>query len=276
MTGARNLVWLSGAFVAALLLLALSPIPLAGDVESRAAAIVAPVASALRATTRPISDVLLNAGQLGELSRENASLRQELARAQAELAATREQHTASEEAGSLHQAAGQLGARVTAPVLLRDPAPGRQMLLLGRGTADGVRPGQPVLGPGATLVGIVTASDEHRARVRLLHDSDSAVTGVLQSSRTQGSLAGDGSGLRFDLVAATVPVASGDLVLTSALGGLLPPGLLIGRVASVEARSEEMFARIRVEPLVDYDRLEQLLVLTDFRPGLTLTGEATR
>jgi rod shape-determining protein MreC len=275
-TGARNLVWLSGALVAALLLLALSPLPLAGDVESRAASLVAPVASALRATTRPISDVLLNAGQLGELSRENASLRQELARAQAELAATREQHTASEEAAALQQAAGQLGARVTAPVLLRDPAAGRQVLLIGRGTADGVRSGQPVLGPGATLVGIVTATDEHRARVRLLHDSDSAVAGILQSSRIQASLAGDGGTLRLDLVAATMPVVSGDLVLTSALGGLLPPGLLIGRVANVEARSEDLFARVRVEPLVDYDRLEQVLVLTDFRPGLTLTGEATR
>lgn len=273
MTGVRNLAWLSAAFAAALLLLALAPIPIAGDVESRAAAIAAPAASVLRATARPISDVLLNAGQIGELSRENAALRQDLAQAQAEMTALREQRHAEEQASALDLAGGQLGTRVTAPVLLRDPAPSRQMLLIARGSADGVRVGQPVLGPGATLIGIVTAADDHRARVRLLHDADSAVAAVLQSSRTQGSLAGAGDGLRLDMVPSAIPVAAGDLVLTSALGGLLPPGLLVGRVAHVEARTEELFARIRVEPLVDYDRLEQVLVLTDFRPGLMLTGE---
>ena len=273
MTRARNLVWLSAAFAAALLLFVLAPVPIAGDIEARTAAIAAPIASALRATTRPISDVLLNAGQLGELSTENAALRQDFAQAQAELTALREQRRADEQTSALDLAAGQLGARVTAPVLLRDPAPGRQMLLISRGSADGLRVGQPVLGPGATLVGIVTAADDHRARVRLLHDADSAVTTVLQSTRTQGSLVGTGDGLRLDMVPSTIPVAAGDLVLTSALGGLLPPGLLIGRVAEVDARTEELFARIRVEPLVDYDRLEQVLVLTDFRPGFTLTGE---
>ncbi len=273
MTGVRNFAWLSAASAAALLLLALAPIPIAGGVESRVAALAAPAASALRATTRPISDVLLNAGQLGQISRENAALRQDLAQAQAELTALREQAHAEGQTSALDLAAGQLGARVTAPVLLRDPAPGRQMLLIGRGSADGVRVGQPVLGPGATLVGIVTAADGQRARVRLLHDADSAVATVLQSSRTQGSLAGTGDALRIEMVPSTIPVAAGDLVLTSALGGLLPPGLLVGRVAHAEARTEELFARIRVEPLVDYDRLEQVLVLTDFRPGLTLGGE---
>lgn len=275
MAGVRNLIWLSAATAAALLLLALASVPIAGDVESRLAALTAPAASALRATARPISDVLLNAGQLGELSRENAALRQDLAQAHAEVTALREQRHMEEQTDALELAAGQLGARVAAPVLLRDPAPGKQMFLVGRGSADGIHVGQPVLGPGATLVGIVTATDGHRARVRLLDDAASAVTAVLQSSRVQGALAGNGDTLRLDMVPSTVPVTTGDLVLTSALGGLLPPGLLIGRVAEAEARPEEMFTRIRVEALVDYNRLEQVLVLTDFRPGVTLSGEAS-
>lgn len=274
MTGARNLIWISAAAAAALLLLAFASFPIAGDIESRLATLAAPLASALRATTRPVSEVLLNAGQLGELSRENAALRQDLAQAHAEVSALREQRHSEEQTDALEAAAGQLGTRVTAPVLLRDPAPGKQTLLIGRGSKDGVLAGQPVLGPGATLVGVVTASDEHRARVRLLDDATSAVAAVLQSSRVQGALQGNGDTLRLDLVPSTVPVTSGDIVQTSALGGLLPPGLLIGRVAEAEARPEELFAHIRVEPLVDYDRLEQVLVLTDFRPGVALSGEA--
>ncbi len=57
-------------------------------------------------------------------------------------------------------------------------------------------------------------------------------------------------------------VHTGDLVVTSPLGGKLPPGLLIGRVGSVESRPEELFEAIRVEPYTDYNRLLQVLVLT--------------
>lgn len=276
MTGVRNLIWLSGAFAAALLLLALAPVPFAGSVESHLASVAMPATGALRAATRPVSDIFLNAGRLGELSRENATLRQDIAEVQAELAALREQRHAGEQTSALDMAAGTLGVHLTAPVLLRDPAPGRQVLLIGRGSADGVRAGQPVLGPGATLVGLVTAVDDHRARVRLLHDNDSAVAVVLQSSRTQGSLSGTEGTLQIDMVTSTAPVTPGDLVLTSALGGLLPPGLLIGRVAQVEARTQELFMLIRVEPFADYDRLEQVLVLTDFQPGLPLADGTGR
>jgi rod shape-determining protein MreC len=271
-TGVRNLAWLSGALAAATLLLVFASNPLAGEAESRMAALVAPVAGGLRSAARPAREILLNAGRLGELSRENASLRQDLAQAQAEMAALREERRADEQSSALDLAAGQLGARVTAPVLLRDPAPGRQVLLVGRGRADGVQVGQPVLGPGATLVGVVIAADEHRGRVRLLTDGDSAIAALLQSSRTQASLAGTGHALRLDLVPSAAPTTAGEIVLSSALGGLLPPGLLAGRVAHVETRTEELFARIQVEPLVDFNRLEQVLILTGFQPGTGLGG----
>lgn len=275
MTGVRNLVWLSGALAAATLLLLLASNPLAGEVESRVAAVAAPAAAALRSAARPVTEILLNAGRIGELSRENAALRQELAQTQAEVAALREERRADEQSSALDLAAGRLGSRVTASVLLRDPAPGRQTLLVGRGRADGVRVGQPVLGPGATLVGVVTAVDEHRGRVRLLTDGESAIAALLQASRVQASLIGTGDALRLDLVPSAAPITTGEIVLSSALGGLLPPGLLVGRVARVEARSEELFARIVVEPLVDFDRLEQVLILTDFQPGTGLAGEGT-
>ena len=64
-----------------------------------------------------------------------------------------------------------------------------------------------------------------------------------------------------------IPVAAaireGDLILTSALGRRLPGGLVIGRIASIEAPGQQLFATVRVEPLTDYARLECVLILTD-------------
>ena len=60
---------------------------------------------------------------------------------------------------------------LAAQVLLRDPAPGESTLLVSRGAADGVVPGQPVLGSGGTLVGVVDAVARRRSWVRLITDS---------------------------------------------------------------------------------------------------------
>lgn len=274
MVGARSAAWASGLVALALLLLALSPLPLASDVEARIGAIVAPPVTAVRDVVRPVTEVLTRAGQLRELADENASLRLALAGAETDLAALREQRTAVEAATALIQSVGpQADQFVAASVILRDPAPGRQLLLIDRGRRHGVRPGQPVLGAGSTLVGLVVEVDHERARVRLLHDRDSTVAAILQSSRLPASLAGTGTGMRLDFVEVGTDVVVGDVVLTSALGGVLPPGLLIGQVAEVRSRPQDLFAQVTVEPLADYRRIEQVLVMVGFTPGATLAGE---
>ena len=267
----RQAAWLSALVVAALVLLALSPLPQAGRVEEAVSAVVSPVAATLRSAVRPVTDVLLNAGQLERLASENAELRRTLARSEADLAALREERTSMQQATALVSAVGdRAGQFVTASVLARDPAPGRQLLLIDRGTLHGLRVGQPVLGAGATLVGIVSQVDESHARVRLITDRDSAVSTTIQSSRTPAALAGTGDSLRLDFVPHGAAVAAGDVVLTSALGGLLPPGLLAGKVTAVHSAPQDLNETIEVEPLSDLARLEGVLVMTGFTPGATL------
>lgn len=269
MVGMRNAAWLSGVLVAALVLLAASALPPAGRVEEGVGAIAAPAAAALRALVRPVTDVLLHAGHLDELAAENAALRQQTERDAAELAALREDGAARAQTAALLAAAGARAAggeprrALPAAVVARDPAPGREVLLLDRGAAEGVRAGQPVLGAGATLVGVVAQADERSARVRLLTDRASAIAAIVQASRTPGSLVGTGSGLRLDLVPHGAPIAVGDVVLSSTLGGLLPPGLLAGKVTRVSSTPQDALETVEVEPLADFARLEQVLVLID-------------
>lgn len=264
MVDTRSLARLSVFAALAALLLLLSPLPLAGSLEERGAALVFPATTAIRDATRPIADVLLNAGQVRELSAENARLRRDLARLEAEAAALRESAVAGQQVQSLLAAVGEQASRfLPASVVLRDPSPVRDALVVDRGSADGVRSGQPVLGPGATLIGVVTDVDAHRSSVRLLTDSASAVTAVVQESRVPGALAGGDRGLVLEFVPVDAPISEGDLVLTSALGGRLPGGLVIGRITSVDAPGQQLFATVRVEALTDYARVERVLILTD-------------
>jgi len=276
-TSARSAAWFSGILIGALMLLALSPLPVAGDIEARAGAAVAPAVELVRGAIQPITDVAIHAGQIDQLSAENAALRQELSRVQADLASLREGRIATEQAAALVASLGaNAGKTITATVILRDPALGRQSVVLNQGSDAGIEVGQPVLGSGATLLGIVTEVNESRSRVRLITDRESAVAALLQSSRTAGSLVGDGDTLWLDFVSLKTTVAPGDVVLTSALGGLLPPGLLVGRVAKVEAPDQELHQRIEVAPLGDLDRIEQVLVMTGFRPGTHLASDDQR
>ena len=275
MAPTRNALWLTALGALALLLLALSPFPASSELEERGGALLLPLSGGLQEAVRPLAEVVLHAGQLQELTADNASLRQQLAALEAEAAALREARSAAEQERALQAAVGNAGGHITAAVIVRDPAPGRRGVVVDRGTADGVRPGQAILGPGAILVGIVAEAQDHRARVRLLDDAHSAIAAVVQQSRTAGALAGTREGLRLEFVANGAGVAAGDLVLSSPLGGQLPAGLLIGRVGSVGAQAEDLFSTIAIEPLTDYDRLEHVLVVTAFTPETVNRGQTT-
>jgi rod shape-determining protein MreC len=273
MLAGRNAAWFGGLISLGLLLLLSSTLPLAPRLEERAVIWVSPLTRTAEGLLRPLSDLMLHAGEVQALTHENAALRLENARLESEATALRERALATDQVTNLIEAAGTaVGRSVAAPVLLRDPSLTRQVLVIGRGRLDGVAVGQPALGPGPgpTLVGMVTQVEERTARVRLLSDRASAVPVLLERSRTPAALAGGNernTTLRLELVPLGVGSIDGDLVLTSALGGLLPAGLPVGRVTSAVAREPELFQTVEVTPLADYSRLEHVLVLVDFRPG---------
>jgi rod shape-determining protein MreC len=265
----RSAAWFSALLLSAVLLLGASVLAPAGNLESQARDLVAPLVSAVQGSVRPVSDVIFHAGQVRELSEENAALRLELERLQAELGSFREQRTAVDAAAALLGASTLASDQLLAAhVLLRDPAPGQHTILVARGADDGVATGQPVLGAGGTLVGVVAAVEGSRSWVRLLTDRDSSVAVVVQSSRVPAALEGGGNALSLQFVPREANVVVGDVVVTSALGGRLPPGLLAGRVASVESQPQDLHALITVKPLSDLQRLEQVLIVTGFTPGL--------
>ena len=210
-----------------------------------------------------------------ELSSENVALRQQIARLEGENARLRESVITSGQLADLQAAAGaeDVGSTLAAAVVLRDPAPGRDVIVINRGARDGVRKGQAVLGSGATLIGLVSSVQDQRARVRLLSDPQSAIAAVVQSTRTQTALTGSREGLRLEFAPIADPISEGDLVMTSALIGGLPGGLLAGLVTEVDRSGQDLFADIRVEPLATYDRLEHVLVITE--PSRTASGTGT-
>ena len=59
-------------------------------------------------------------------------------------------------------------------------------------------------------------------------------------------------------------VEAGDAVLTSGLGGNYPPNIFVGQVLSVQRRDNALFQTASVQPIVDFNSINAVLVITNF------------
>jgi rod shape-determining protein MreC len=162
---------------------------------------------------------------------------------------------------------------VEARVLARDRNwPLRRAVLVDRGRAHGLRTGLPVV-TGRCLAGFVAECDETTALLVLLDDPASRAGDVRVRAGVQvwrpgqaaaiaeGVLAGERRGvLRVRMLPAGT-VRPGDLVATSPADPLVPPGLVVGRIESVEDDARLGVATARVVPVEDPGGLERFVVL---------------
>jgi rod shape-determining protein MreC len=162
-----------------------------------------------------------------------------------------------------------------AQVASRDLSPWYRTVLVDRGREHDVRSGMPAVTEDG-IVGLVTATSPHAARVMLLLDRQSAVDVMVQRSRVRGIVRGLGSDEReHEYTVRGEDVQVGDMVITSGLGGVYPKGLRIGEVVSVSAAGSQLLQRARIRPAVDFGRLEQLFVVLWRSPTLELLSGDT-
>ncbi|MEG3436748.1 rod shape-determining protein MreC [Pannus brasiliensis CCIBt3594] len=122
---------------------------------------------------------------------------------------------------------------ITSPIIGRSADDWWREIVIGRGSADGIKVGASVTGTGG-LVGRVTTVTPHTSRVMLVSNANSRVGATIGRGRSMGLIQGRDSQiatLRFFEKAPDVKV--GDVVTTSNVSRLFTPGLPIGRVISV-------------------------------------------
>lgn len=164
---------------------------------------------------------------------------------------------------------------VAANVIGRDTSPFRSFIFLDIGSDAGVQRDMPVV-TNQGLVGLVVETTCCSSKIRLITDPDSAINARLQASRDEGVVVGrQGGGLELQYLSQQAEVNSGDVVLTSGLSGRVPAGLVLGTISAVQRLDYEVLQEAIVTPGVDFNRLEVVLVITNFQPvDLSPLGEA--
>ena len=263
----RNLV----AGILVLVSLALLVLSMSGFLTSLQGMALRPMAAAqewisVRVTT--LRNLLAAPGDVVTLRQQNSELQAEVARLQREVITLREQAAEAEILGGLlNFARSKPESRyLAANVIGRDVSPYLRSIWIGSGTDNGIARGMPVVTERG-LVGRVVEAFPTAARVQLITDPQAAVNVRLQNSRADGVTVAQPNGeLWMDQINQGVAVAAGELVLTSGLGGGYPADIIVGQVASVRTRDYELFQLAVLQPGVDFEALEIVLVITSFQP----------
>jgi rod shape-determining protein MreC len=153
---------------------------------------------------------------------------------------------------------------IAAQVLYDAADPYIRKVVIDRGLKHGIVQGSPVLDESGIL-GQVTRAHPFVSEVTLLTDRDQAIpvlntrTGVRSVAHGQSGSTGNELELRF--MAGNADVRVGDLLSTSGIDGVYPPGLPVAKVTQIERRAESAFARVVCEPLAQMLSTQHVWVL---------------
>ncbi len=159
---------------------------------------------------------------------------------------------------------------LSARVIATDATPYFRTLTIDRGRDDGLRPDMAVIAPAGVVGRVVAVSAGRAAQVQLLVDRNAAAGALVERTRASGLVVGtDTDGLlRMDYVSNLEDVRIGDRIVTSGVDRIYPGGFLIGEVTEVE-QGVGLYLVIHVDPVVEFSRIEDVLVVVDLSTTLT-------
>jgi rod shape-determining protein MreC len=264
---ARQLFLLIGSLVAlSLLLIVLDGRDYLDPVKSLAGGVITPVSRALTNAGSSLNSGSETDGDLADQLDKVTRERDELAAENARL---------RELVAEVDQLRSQLGfeenhpelTAITAAVVGRDPTGVEKFILIDRGSNDGLEVGMAVVSPNF-LVGEVIEVDANRSKVLLLIDAAFQTGARLQISRGTGIVYGlwqAGGRAEMRHVPIDTEVDPDENIVTSGQTVMIPEGLIIGKI--LEMRRDELGSEIALSvlPLVDFDTLETVTVITGER-----------
>ncbi|MGH9870378.1 MAG: rod shape-determining protein MreC [Candidatus Polarisedimenticolia bacterium] len=193
--------------------------------------------------------------------RRNAELEVELTELRMELQKLEESRLQNDRLRALLDLKEGMGtSTVAASVIANNTLGLSHTMLIDRGSSSGLKPNMPVVSS-MGVVGRVWTVAPHVAKIQLLTDAQAGTAVLVQRSRVQGILLGNGSDMAsLDYVTMHDDVAKGDLLVTSGQDGIYPKGLPVGTIDRL-GESRGIVRTIQVSARADFRRLEEVLVL---------------
>lgn len=138
-------------------------------------------------------------------------------------------------------------------------------ILINRGSRDGVLENQPVITSEKILIGKVGQVYNNFAEVILISNKKSSFDAKIIDRDIFGLIRGKGGNkVYFDLISKDEQISSGEVVVSSALGGVFPSGLLVGEITAVEKSDLDPFQQAEIDSFLDINKLDHLFIIKSF------------
>ncbi|HEY7828415.1 MAG TPA: rod shape-determining protein MreC [Candidatus Limnocylindrales bacterium] len=259
-----------------LVLMVFSSSPPVQQIQKGVAFAFKPVQGAVDSVARGVGGLVGTITEIDTLRRTNNELAAENATLRAENAQALEIQRENQILTGLLQVQSGLGFKtVASTVISRETSEFRREVTIDVGTDQGLVVGDVVVADGGALAGRVTAVTSGTASVLLINDTSSTVIGQVVTDQATGSVIGQlGGVLVMENIDSTARVQINDQVVTAGIdlgNGVrspFPKGLLIGTVVDDQRDANAVVQTAFIEPAVDLDKLEYVLVITNYQGGL--------
>jgi rod shape-determining protein MreC len=198
-----------------------------------------------------------------QLKRENAELRSQLRIANLQILRSTALAEENRQLRAIREASAEIQARTLIAEIIRvDIDPLRHRVLLNQGARQDVYKGQAVLDADGVF-GQVTRVGEFASEVLLITDAEHATPVRVNRTglRTIAVGTGDFNKLRLPYITADADVKVGDLLVTSGLGGVFPPGYPVAEITQVTRDATQTFALVESKPKAHMDHARELLLV---------------
>jgi rod shape-determining protein MreC len=237
---------------------------------------LSPIQDTLRQGTRTVTSVFSTINDIERLRQQNEDLTRRIQEVEAENQRLQSLAVENQQLAALLEVRSSLSYEtVAAEVLNRLTTEQERVISIDRGTDAGISVDDPVVAQGGALVGKVIEVGPTFSRVLLINDTRTNVAGLIETSRALGDLRGNGERpLQMTNIPATDEVNVGESVVTAGIEletgvrSTYPKGLLIGQIVEVTREPNQLFQTALVQPFAALDRLEYVLVITDYEGGL--------
>ena len=229
-----------------------------------------PVERVTHATGNGLYAMWTNYLNLRHAREQNVVLHQEIARLRQEQASFAEDAAEGRRLQSLLAFKQQYIAQTVAAEVIGTSGSDRSHVVwINKGSADGLRPEQPVLTPDG-VVGKLRDVSAHTAQLLLLNDANSGAGVFLASTRMRGILRGTASGeVTINNLTPDDRIKPGERVLTSGGDQVFPRGLPVGVITEVALDpAHPPYTLIQIQPAANLRRLDEVLVVTGTVPDL--------
>ncbi len=230
--------------------------------------IIAPVQEGLSNSKKNFSSLWNNYLSIVNTSKENTILKKQISRLESDLTSAEEMRKENLRLKRLLSFSDeQPSQKIMAQVVGWDSANEFKVIRLNKGTNHGIKAMAPVVTDHG-LVGYIYRATENYSDVLTILDQNNRVDIVIERTRIHGIVEGVFNfkcALKY--ITRNQSVEVGDKLITAGVGGIYPKGLKVGMITDISKEDFGMTLSIEVVPSVDFDKLEEVLVLIPSEAG---------